>query len=301
MKNKPNLEAYKIIKSNSSPVNDIFNDVFDITWHQKYFNEGSRQRTWGLLEGENSSDDGTVTYVYNDDYFRCDNFTDTHGGRHILFAGCSETEGEGGNVEDAWANILFQKINNDRTVSGYFNVGKASFGWQKVITQTRIYISKYGKPDNLFILLPNIGRSIEWSEDSGWFVKQKYPSLYSSDHNDSSPYVSAHSPKEYRESFVNFSTSWKLFEDFCMASGINFLWGTWEEIDNYNFDKTNIFNNFVPLYKDSLFDNLEAYRKDSKTAPNDLEKRDGHHGRLFHEFWAESMLQEARKRGFLND
>lgn len=293
-----NLDDYNILPEYAGTVSDIFHNQFDITWQQRYRDSGSDQRVWSIIEGENSKDDGSVQYTYNSEYFRCDEFSKDHNGTHLLFAGCSETEGQGGQIDDSWSKMIFNKVGAG---SNFYNLGKAGYGWQKIITQTRIYISKYGKPDNLFILLPNIGRSVEWSAESGWFNKQEYPSLYVSGSNDSSVYVSAQSPAEYRKSFVSFATSWKLFEDFCLASGIKLLWGTWEEIDNRNFDKIKIFNNFVPLYKENLFANIESFRKDAKTGPNDLEKRDGHHGRLFHEFWAESILQEAKRRGFLDD
>ena len=66
-------------------------------------------------------DDGSVNYYYNTESFRCDEFKKDHDGLHILFAGCSETEGIGGNVEDAWPTMLLNKMKSKN--SGFFNIG----------------------------------------------------------------------------------------------------------------------------------------------------------------------------------
>jgi hypothetical protein len=72
-------------------------------------------------------------------------------------------------------------------------------------------------------------------------------------------------------------------------------------MDNYNFSKLNLFNNFIPLPKQDLPNIIDQYRKNAKLEKFDLDKRDGHHGRLFHEYWADKMLEEAKRKGFIND
>ena len=54
--------------------------------------------------------DKSVEYNLNEDYFRSDNFKKEHDGLHILFSGCSESEGVGANIEYAWTHILYKKI-----------------------------------------------------------------------------------------------------------------------------------------------------------------------------------------------
>lgn len=295
---------FEIVPGRSNAVSEIFYNDFDITWHQQHKANGSTQRVWGLIRGESAEDDGTVSYEYNSEYFRCDEFTNNHSGLHILFAGCSETEGQGGQIDDSWGKILFDSIKQSRKVSGFYNLGKSGYGWQKVISQVRIYIKRYGKPDNLFVLLPNIGRSIEWSEENrDWYAKQAYPRFESRNNLDDPKniYVTEQSPGEYKKNFIDFVTTWRLFEDFCETADIKLVWGTWEPIDNYNLTALNLFNNFIPLQKNDLSLIIEQYRKDGKVTERDLDKRDGHHGRLFHEYWADKMLEEAKRKGFIND
>lgn len=295
---------YEVPVGKSNAVSEIFDNNFDITWHRGHKFYNPTQREWAVIPGENSDDDGTVLYKYNNEYFRSDEFTDKHDGLHVLFAGCSETEGQGGNIDDSWGKILFDEVSKNNKASGFFNLGKAGYGWQKVISQTRIYIDRYGKPDNMFILLPNIGRSIEWSDDQNdWYVKQSYPKFGENKilDSDNNPLISEQTPQEYKKLFIDFVTSWRLFEDFCEASNIKLVWASWEPIDDYNFSKLNLFKNFISIPKDNLVAIIEQYRKDAKLGERDIDKRDGHHGRLFHEYWADKMLKEAKRKGFLND
>lgn len=300
---------YDIFESNSPVVAEIFKNNFDYTWHYPYFINGSDRKEWPLIPGENSKDDGSVIYKYNSEYFRCDEFKSDHDGLHILFGGCSETEGQGGNLEDSWSKILFDEIVETNKVDGYYSIGKSGFGWQKIISQTKVYISKYGKPDIMFVLLPNIGRFLDWSDSiNDWFYRQQYPRfgdnliLDRSKDEINNPYVpTEQSPQEYKKMFVEFATSWRLFEDFCNEANINLIWAAWEPIDNYNFSKFNIFKNFVPIDKEEILNNIEKYRPNLKIGKYDLEKRDGHHGRIFHEVWASKMLDAAKLKGFLND
>jgi hypothetical protein len=300
---------YEIFPGPSNVVSEIFQNKFDITWLQKYRDTESSQREWSLLAGENAEDDGSVKYKYNNEFFRCDNFSQDHDGMHIVFAGCSETEGQGGNIEDSWGHILFKQVKKTNSVDGFYNLGKSGFGWQKVISQTQLYIKKYGKPDLLFVLLPNVGRLIGWSNKrNSWTYKQQYPNIGreqfsdSPEKNENDEFApTLQSPEEYKKTFMDFAFGWRLFEDFCSVSEIKLVWGSWEPIDNYNFDKLKIFNNFVSLSEaeTDLPALVEKYRESMKLRSNDLEKRDGHHGRIFHEYWADSMFIEAKRKGFI--
>ena len=51
-------------------------------------------------ETEIKDTDKSVEYKYNDMFFRSDNFITSHDGLHILFSGCSESEGVGDNIEN---------------------------------------------------------------------------------------------------------------------------------------------------------------------------------------------------------
>jgi len=302
------MSLFEIKPTDGNVINEIFYNDFDTTWHHRIKADEHGGRSWTLVPGEHSIDDGSVTYKYNNEYFRCDDFKKEHDGLHILFAGCSETEGMGGQLEDSWGKILLQRISKSNKVDGYFSLAKAGYGWQKIITQTRVYIDKYGKPDILFVLLPNIGRLIRWSNaKNDWMYEQSYPNFELSNMNtlidnlgegkDSAP--NSMSPEQYRTTFIDFVISWRLFEDFCKASGIDLVWGTWEQIDNYNINNLkdhDLFKYFIPISIDKFEQQLRTRDLNDKLKEFDLEKRDGHHGRLFHEFWADEFINESINR-----
>lgn len=296
--------TYEIFDKTSNVVEEIFNNNFDRTWQQGLYDSKDSQRVWSLIPHEGQVDDGRVSYRYNDEYFRCDEFTNSHNGKHVLFAGCSETEGQGSNLENVWSYKVFNRIKDSIPVSGYFSLARGGYGWQKIITSLKIYISKYGKPDAMFVLLPNMGRYIDWSDDlDTWFAKQEYP-LFKNNRSmdiENNPALSDQTPQGYKKAFIDFIISWRLFEDFCTASGIKLLWGTWQAIDNYNFSKFDIFSSFVSLPESEMFNSIVKYRKDGKLEEYDLKKRDGHHGNLYHDYWADAILEEAYKRGILDD
>ena len=59
-----------------------------------------------ILEYEkklNVVDDGSIIYKYNNHGMRCEDFKVLHEGKHILFAGCSYTEGASIEIENLWS------------------------------------------------------------------------------------------------------------------------------------------------------------------------------------------------------
>ena len=103
-------------------------------------------------------EDYRTFYLTNQYGFRCDNFSAQHEGPHILFAGCSLTYGESVPQELSWAQILYNKIAEEIGASGYFNIGTPGASMTDIIDLVRAYSSKYGVPDHIFILFPNLKR-----------------------------------------------------------------------------------------------------------------------------------------------
>jgi hypothetical protein len=111
--------------------------------------------------------DKSVTYSYNSLGFRSDEFTKDHRGAHILFAGCSETEGVGDILEHCWSYMTYKELSKETDVSGFFNLSKYGWGYDIILSNIMTYINSYGKPDKIFILFPNIGRFYQWDDTIG--------------------------------------------------------------------------------------------------------------------------------------
>ena len=101
------------IISNSSGMEGVIYNEFDVTWFNNFGKDQERPRSFSKLpfDVENGEDDGLVSYEYNSNFFRCDEFTDSHKEKyHVVFGGCSETEGIGGNLNESWAYKLYLKL-----------------------------------------------------------------------------------------------------------------------------------------------------------------------------------------------
>lgn len=94
-------------------------------------------------------------YKLNSFGLRCDEFTASHEGGHILFAGCSVTAGEGLLLEHTWAYKTYQRIQKEEKLSGFFNVAVPGLSILEIISQVFKYVTAYGAPSNIFINFPD--------------------------------------------------------------------------------------------------------------------------------------------------
>lgn len=99
-------------------------------------------------------------FKLNSSGLRSDEFTEVHDGKHILFAGCSITFGDGMPLDYIWPKIVYNEIAKTEKVSGYFNVGRPGASNIWIIMQIFKYIELYGMPDVIFINLPDSDREI---------------------------------------------------------------------------------------------------------------------------------------------
>lgn len=286
--------------------NDLFDNSFDLAWH--YGREKSR--SYSIVPPENNAtDDGSVKYFYNSELFRCDEFTNSHQGQHILFSGCSETEGVGGNIEDAWSHMLYTKMSKEIKTSGFFNLSRAGWGWNRIILNCLIYFKKYGYPDLLFILLPNCQRKFDYSavghlNDEGmsmgnWKHIQKYPlEKYFNNLPINNDNVFSNA-KEYNEDFVNFLIGWKMFNKICQDNNVQLFFSTWEQTDHANLLNLNMFSNFCDIWNIDEKKHIKDFYLNNKKQKTDIKKRDGHAGRLKHFIWSEQFYN--KHKGIKND
>lgn len=98
--------------------------------------------------------------------FRTDDFKQSHpNGKHILFAGCSFTWGEGLDMEDSWAYKTYKKIAEKYPVDGFYNVGRIGWSIGESIHHIFMYIREFGDPEAIFLFLPDHGRDMKYVAD----------------------------------------------------------------------------------------------------------------------------------------
>lgn len=299
-----NVDIKPNIIMRSSGILDVFSNNFDKTWFNLLPEDQKQQKKFTALPHEikNGWDDGSVVYQYNSDFFRCDEFGSNNSKYHVVFGGCSETEGIGGNLEEAWSYKLYLELKQKYDIGGYYSLGKSGNGWHKIVLSLIEYSNKYGTPTHFFVLLPNIGRNYYWyKDDQKWQYDQKYVEISRKD--------SPHGPEsiidldEHRRQFMEFAVGWKIFQNYCKSNNIKLLYSTWDALENYNFSVyDNQFKCFIPVHvPDKIEKYIEGKYPNLKLPKNALRKRDGHNGDLVHEYWKDNFMQEILSRGMFND
>lgn len=275
---------------NSVAVHDVFynkfsfNDATDYAVYPTTIRLHPSEIARGLSIDEN---DTSVLYHLNKDGFRSNNFQKNHDGTHILFAGCSETEGVGGNLDSCWAYMLYEDLNKHNKLSGYFNIGKSGFGWQKIISNCLIYFDQVAVPDYLFIMLPDVNRFFNWEKEiQSWTYKQDYNLDF----------------EVHQQKMIDFILSWKLFVKFCKEKNIELLFSTWD-LTNVSYINHCNFDNFIKInYSNEAIADLIDVKlfNDSDKKQIFFSKRDGHQGYGKHFLWKEAFLNEIGEKKYEN-
>jgi hypothetical protein len=229
-------------------------------------------------------DDKSVSYILNNDGFRSDNFIREHDGLHILFAGCSETFGSAGKLQDVWAHMCYKDISSKHKTSGYFNIGHPGGSMYTILNQILVYIEKYGKPDVLFLNVPNFERSYSWSFEHNSFIQETDKGAQSN-------------KKKYFDRVFYNAYLYYILEKICRICNIKLIWSCWEQYDAFNIEALDIFENYITL---TSFEKFEEYYIKNWDKYKDIEyatiRRDNqHHGSFIHRYWADIFLEEFNK------
>lgn len=262
--------------------------------------------------------DWVAGYKYNSDWFRSEHFKKHHEGLHILFAGCSNTEGVGSKIDNVWTKIVYDELSKDYNLSGFFSLGKGGYGWQKIMSAVFKYCKEYAKPDVLLINHPNILRNYYWIQsENQWRYTQQFP--YASERTsqdkiikenresrggdlftllDLSPYPTLY---EERQAFPIWATAWFSFIEFCKASDIKIVWTMWDDPEAANVENSKLFQDTFFRVREANQEFIAKHRPDGKFKEGDIYARDGHPGYLTNLCWAEDFLKVIKDRGILNE
>jgi hypothetical protein len=264
-----------------SPIinNNDFEKIYDVNKHIE------PNSVINILQSEvtlnkNIINNNEITYNINNNGFRSDNFTNHHDGLHILFAGCSETFGVSSPLEETWAKTVYNEISKNNKISGYFNIGHPSGGIYIIIYQILTYIKKYGSPDFLFVLFPNIDRKVSWINHIGYRQRNGKTIGDPTINN-----IHAYLTMVYDSMFM-----YKTLELICQCLNIKLIYGNWDNLDMLHINKiskelTLIDINDTDEFSEYVIKNLSDYESDI------FIRRDGvHRGIAFHKFWAHKFL-----------
>lgn len=173
-------------------------------------------------------------YFLNEYGFRSKSFFEFNKkNTNILFVGCSITFGTGLPEESTWYKKFINKINIKNV--DYYNLSINGAGTQVLIKNIITFINTVGKPDYIFMYLPNISRLLKWDENeykgigNDLFVDKKNLIGYS-----------------VEDTAMWTSTLLHLLELLCDLSNIKLIWSTWMR-DQADFYKSIGFKHYFDL------------------------------------------------------
>lgn len=142
----------------------------------------------------------TDIYSFNSAGYRSENFfvhQPENKKLHVLFAGCSVTFGQGVPLEYSWPKIVYEKIKETKETTGFFNLATPGATNEMIIENVYGYIKKFGMPDVIFVLLPDLLRDFR-TKESPW-------------------------PKVYREVAIKAM----MLEDYALSCGSKLILYSW--------------------------------------------------------------------------
>lgn len=222
------------------------------------------------------------TYLneFNDYGYRSDQFSKSHDGKHILFAGCSQTFGFALMQEEMWSRILYEKINETTKCSGYFNLSVSGSGIQFIISNIFKYFKNFGNPDYIFLNLPDNLRFIGYISETDTYNKITFKTK----------------DIEVQRFFslINYHY-YLMLEEYCNTNKIKLYSVTWNVDEPKYYNTNDLFNNF------KTFIHIDSKKMHSDIV-NDEHKydsqyyyyaRDNAHDGFGYNIWLANFLYDA--------
>lgn len=165
--------------------------------------------------------------------YRSDEFTKEHNGKHVLFAGCSNSYGMSvGNLKDTWTWQVFEYLSQKEKMSGYYNLASCGASPAGIISRVFRYIQEYGMPELIIIIFPDLHRSLRPSGETSFGDVQGYGQNSSADY----------------QHILYFHEQYKMLEYMCKVQGSRLITTTYDTPFTHNIMKS--FNSNSYFYFD---------------------------------------------------
>jgi len=219
--------------------------------------------TWGTYLDKQGQTKNNIFYRKNNYGYRCDDFTNKHDKKHILFSGCSMTAGNGLEESETWAKMLYEELNKNDEYSGYFNLAISGGAVITIIHNIFKYFKLFGNPEVIFLLLPPIDR------DNAFHVKDFYEQIFFYNYLMLEQYC-------FSNKITLITTFWKDYQDRKIS--YKFLKYKWWALSR-EFEKKDIFSCFdtifQPLASENYTKEIFNYLELNKNHPRLWNANDG--------------------------
>lgn len=222
-------------------------------------------------------EDNEILYIMNNCGHRSDDFIQNHDGLHILFAGCSVTFGEGLPYMSNWSGKLYNKISKQIKTSGYFSLSFLGGDTTLIIANIYKYILKYGKPDIIFMQVPDTNRHRV-------YLNGEYHTMNRFINNDITETSKWHS-----------YNSLIAFEMYCLSSNIKLLWTTWNESDNKFYKDVKMFKDFISI-SDAKVISMSKNKNERKSKYYKIARDKAHPGLMYSDGLSNIYYNELIKK-----
>jgi hypothetical protein len=190
----------------------------------------------------------------------------------IVFGGCSNTYGIGVPQEKIWGTQVANALN-----LSYANLGIPGAGVQEIIQKLFSYFEKYGHPDTVVCLFADFTRMLVPINKNNFLFERYTPKkknylnivqifLQNQLYQDKKPKYSKlpHNAEDVIPVEFPFYLSFQfinILEYFCKVNNIKLIWSTYdvpskELIEAAKLEFNDVFNNYVPLYINKIYDKL---------------------------------------------
>lgn len=214
--------------------------------------------------------------------FRCADFSKDEDRDVILAGGCSVTFGMGLYEDEIWPSLLHKKIKN----SVLYNISRPGWSTFQIIDKIFLYLHNFKKPKEIYILLPDEGRTSGYSyiqHEHGTFIC----SPFSNDGDEEKQQVML-------SNAIHTKNYLFMLEEYCRVQDIELFVSTWNE-DNLINSNSLFLKKYHPYNKNNIYKFLYKYEQDNPESKIVFYGRDDvHPGIGYHEYWAE-MFYSLRK------
>lgn len=178
-----------------------------------------------------------VRYDLNNEFLRCENFIKIENKEdHILFAGCELSIPIDINMEDGWAYRIHKEFYKGKC--NFINLSYPGADPAKIIRNIFKYISRYGIPGKMIILMPELIRAYGYCPDLTTFKPKMYRQWHNGEEHNKMA-VPNNVPiqllaLQYVQSIISL-------QQYCKDLNIDLCWTTWDKKTNeflkdYNFN-----------------------------------------------------------------
>ena len=231
--------------------------------------------------------DPLISYTINNYRYRSDDISKDYSESNFLYSGCSNTFGLGLPLESIWAHQLNSFLGKEK----FINLGINGGSYKTVVYDVFNYIRNFGKPEGVFLLLPNLERQITFAKS-----EEDKVSIQLRMHKKTNLEISKIITEEVN--LFEFYNTMKMLEDYLFELKIPLIWATWDTDLDKKINLTQNFRNYIST------NNFEVYEKiQNSPRPKQLDNdywvvaRDNSHlGSRHHIFFASLMHEEWKRK-----